>query len=217
MTTNQRRGSKTLAQLASKLGVKVKNPIAYYPQTGKFESAEERGREMEALDRWQLGWLINFAQRGHVLQEDSRMVAWFTAMHMDAEPKITSPELQKFASDVAHELKVFLLDRKPWTFPLRSTRAALEPFSYSTTIFKTDDWRTAFRLRTAELVAQHQSIVRSCGRTDCGRLFVASGKQTFCSKRCSHLKRLHAYRDNLKKKAQQQEEKKNDGTQTRKA
>ncbi len=179
------------------------------PGLRKLLRGSERGRGAEAFDRWHLEWLFDFVERGEVLPDDVDMAASFTTPTY-AGPKPRTAELRKFAAEVASELRRFLLDHQPWTFPLREVRAVLEaPVTAvalppappravrirPATMFESSDWRTAFRLRAAELVAQYGERCRQCQRKECGRLFFADDpRQRFCEPRCTNLKRLHAFR-----------------------
>src|SRR5262249_45528921 len=160
-------GSTTLRQLARQLGARTKEPVAYNPFTQEFVSAEEREGEIEALGRWHLQALLNFVQRDEVVPDDYQMVSAFTALHMHNEPHVTEVELKKFAAIILNELRRFLLDRQTWRFDLRSTEGVLEPAAYPAAIFKSADWRTAFRLRAADLVARHHKVIRKCERKEC--------------------------------------------------
>jgi hypothetical protein len=166
--------------------------------------------QAEALDRWHLEWLLNFVQRDAALADDAKMVGSFTVFVLEGrtKPRPTLEELQSFAADVAVELRRFLTEGRAWSFAVPETRGVLEPAvtgvemppERSVTLpsvftVKTTDWRSAFRVRAAELLAGYREWIRICERRDCGRLFLADDKrQTFCTPRCSHLKRLHEFR-----------------------
>ena len=83
-------GSKTLAELARRLGIKVENPIAFDPQSGRFYTAEDYARDKNLVDESHLFWLLDFAQRGDdsFTPNDELMLNTFAGLDTSALPRI---------------------------------------------------------------------------------------------------------------------------------
>ena len=198
MESRQTSGSKTLAELAKRLGSDVKDPIGYDPQTGRFYNAEDYAREKVLRDEAGLIWLLNFGQEASVRLTpiDEALFQTFVGMYTDPIPsEVQADELHKIAADTVADLRRFVIERTAWKLQLpRMSRVVTWVGSYPIPAYRTDDWKTAFRLRATELVCECGDRIRKCKRTDCNRLFFAGDKrQVFCSRQCSQKTQFENY------------------------
>src|SRR5690348_8204119 len=132
MSINSKRlkGSDTLAELARRLGVKVKNPVGYYPQTGRFVSAEEYVRERPHYDQAQMIWLLEIGQRDgdSLIPSDEFMLHSFVGQNVDIEEPPQPPKLLHVAKETVTQLRHGLFERIPWEFHVPAMTHSVEWF-----------------------------------------------------------------------------------------
>ncbi len=192
--------SRTLKKLARRLGVKIKNPVAFDPQSGSFESGEDWARDKASRDEADLGWLLESAQREEASPIDEAMLPSFLRPYATTEPKC-SPDVLRKVRKLAVAICRSVRERGTWEFPVHSThRVVTWSGPYAVAAFRTNDWQTAFCLRAAELVAAYSGQLRKCARAECGRLFVAVKRQAYCSSQCSQSARFAKYWNSLSAK-----------------
>src|SRR5262245_614588 len=93
-TIGKTRGSATLAKLAHRLGVKVKDPVSFDWRNGRFYTVEDsaNARTRIAIDEAHLTWLLDLAQRDGegLTPDDEAMLAAFIWAHTTAEPQLNA-------------------------------------------------------------------------------------------------------------------------------
>jgi hypothetical protein len=182
------RASNTLRQLARQMGVNVRDPVGYDPQSAKFYTAQDYAAEQEAIDQAHLIWLLDLGQRAaEPLKPDDLqvMLPSFVGLYADREPDGSADSLRKLAGETVGAVRRLVHDGKPWELPTGNIRRVLERIgSHTLAVFRTADWLTAFRLRASDLVAAHSEQIREC--KDCGRVFFSTDKrQLHCSNQCA--------------------------------
>jgi hypothetical protein len=182
-------GSKTLAELAHRLGVKVENPIAFDPQSGRFYTAEDYARDKNLVDESHLFWLLNFAQRGDdsFTPNDELMLNTFAGLYTLSSPEDSPEALRKLAVETVADIRRFVVEHIPWELQIPNARCTLRwEGPYATAGFTVANWGDAFRLRAHELLDKYVEHVGRCKRVGCERLFLGADKrQEYCSRKCS--------------------------------
>ena len=193
-------GSKTLAELARRLGIKVENPIAFDPQSGRFYTAEDYARDKNLVDESHLFWLLDFAQRGDdsFTPNDELMLNTFAGLDTSALPEDSPEALRKLAVETVADIRRFVVERIPWELQIPDVRCTLRwEGPYATAGFTVTNWKDAFRLRAHELLEKCVEHVGRCKRAECGRLFLGADKrQEYCSRKCSLQVGFQNYKNN---------------------
>jgi hypothetical protein len=179
------------------MGAKVKDPVTYDPQTGRFASAEDYARERRDFDRAHLRWLLDLGQRedDSLLAGDDVMFAFFVGPHIEIEKTPSPATLLRTAKETVASIRRSVLEHTSWEFQVPAMSNAVEWFGFIPISWpKTADWLAAFRLRAVALLIEHYERIRECGRNDCKRLFLAvNNRKEFCSKKCSDKEQFERY------------------------
>ena len=191
--------SRTLKKFARQLGAKVKNPVGYDLQSRRFFSGEDYALRRAAIDEAHLKWLLELGQRDSdsLTPIDEVMFSSFVGPYTATELKPSPGAVRKLATDVCGLTN----ERSAWEFSVNNTQRVVEwsgPYAFAS--FKTANLQTAFRLRAADLLAEYAAQVHKCERVECGRLFVAVRRQTYCSPQCSQRARFMKYWNSLSAK-----------------
>jgi hypothetical protein len=194
--SRKQKGSKTLTALARALGVQVRSPVAFSPTTGEFISALARQKETEAFERIVLSWLLDVLQRTEITPEDCARAEALAGYYLaeSAEQSISEAECAAFMQTLRGSLRDYFRNGREWRFR-SNMEVVLRPDQPRRFVVR--DWRIAANLKIAELLEGYGSDVRVC--PECGRVFLGYGKQRYCNRKCSDLKRLHAYREKVRK------------------
>jgi hypothetical protein len=116
------------------------------------------------------------------------------------EPRIkpSRKDLISLRDEVAHALRAFVIDHKPWVVePGLLFARRLEWYGGSPwTFWEVGDWRIRFKVRAIELLENAAGRIRQCRR--CAKLFLADDRrQQFCTKGCARRAHLEKFKSKL--------------------
>jgi hypothetical protein len=193
---------------------KANQAIAYEPDSGRFWFAPDVEESARWTRRSMIEWLLEFIQcdarelplKGEYRPQSIEAFIVESAFYAkDKAPKPSRPEVVRFRSEIAHAVKSFLLNPKPlsgWAvvpdrrFSRRLVWVGNPPKATPSLDFVGGDWRTRFKLRAQELLAEFALEIRQCER--CKRLFlIHDRRQKFCANACRNRALLERYRSGL--------------------
>jgi hypothetical protein len=198
-------GSTWLRDLALERGYPRKSANRmdeYDPQTGELKTTVQIAREFEHWNLRRLRWLLDFAQGPErwINPNQRENLNRGLRLFMGETPKALPGRgaLEKLASYVREGLFRLVVDRRAsWEVKLTSgglTRRLDYMKDYILDQYSASNWQTAFLLRTTDLLVSHGARIKQCAMRGCGRLFVPTKRQAYCSTACSLKTRQQRFR-----------------------
>lgn len=177
----------------------------------RFDKAKRR---VGTSDLEQLRWLLEFLQSkaDHQAQssEDKQQQLKFDLAYLTGwpDPYQLPPheEIVRLANEVTTNIRE-LIRTSRWTLrlpgtaeltrtirPRAVTRAEGLVLDGFASYYGSDDFRSAFLLRVADVVEAEGTRIRTCAQNECQRLFARHGRAKYCSSRCSQRERDSRFR-----------------------
>jgi hypothetical protein len=173
----------------------------YDPQTHELKTIDEVEHSFERLELWQLRWLLDFAQRPERwIRPNQRKILSRELRSFIGEvprPLPGRPALQKLSSAVLEGVHRLVVEHQTWKVDLGAGRLTRELEWFPDFIFglyRSINWHNAFLLRMTDLLVSRGACIRQCAEQDCGRLFVPTKRQAYCSTNCSQKARQQRFR-----------------------
>lgn len=174
----------------------------------------QASRTVGSDDRQRLSWLLEFAdlspEKVAQLSATERTqwgfdLAYFAGL---SNPSQLPPleEIAAFASEIRDGIKrlrrihrwiielpknseiVRIIEPRP---KRRAGRTTLDGFQ---SMYVSEDFRTSFLLRAADVVEAEGTRIRVCAQKECGRMFARHRRASYCSARCSQKERDARFR-----------------------
>jgi hypothetical protein len=176
-------------------------------------------------DRQRLSWLLEFAdlstEKVAQLSATERTqlgfdLAFFAGLSNPPSQLTSLAEIAIFANEIRDGIEQLLRITR-WVIqlpknseierviaPRRKRRAGRTMLDGYQSFYGSDDFRTSFLLRAADVVEAEGTRIRVCAQKECGRMFARHLRARYCSRSCSQKERDARFRKRFTKSERSQ-------------